>query len=32
MNNVFNELQMKVLDEEEAVEAICKRFFPELNK
>ena len=32
MNNVFNELQVKVLGHEEAVEAIYKRFFPELDK
>ena len=32
MNNVFNELQQKVLGEEEFIEALCKRCFPEFYK
>jgi len=32
MNNVFNELQKKVLGEEEFIEAFYKRCFPEFDK
>ena len=32
MNNVFNELQKKVLGEEEFIEGFYKRCFPEFDK